>query len=49
MTKALQQQESEARKWDKWYREQVTKYMSECGECTSRKMTDDEVRKYCNK
>ena len=40
---------AEARKWDKWYLSQLGKYWYECGTCESRKMTEEEIKKYGGK
>ena len=45
----MQKKMAEARKWDVWYNQQLHKYHYECGTCESRKMTEEEIKKYGGK
>lgn len=45
-SESIKDKMAEAVKWDKWYNKQLHKYYYECGECESRKMTEEEKIKY---
>lgn len=49
MSNPFKVKEKEVEFWNNYFKAQLAKYPSECSPCTCRKMTDEEIEKYCKK